>query len=210
MANLQVVDYATLQAAVKDVLNREDLTDNVPVFIQDAEAMFSREIRYRSMLVTDKTNVDEITENLPADFLELKEIQFNTNPVVIPHYMIPTQLGEYQSRHPGLGGTPRHFTIKGLQIAFDRVPTGSPELEITSYADIPSLTDAEPTNMLLLDAPDLYKYGTLMMAEVFLKNDPRLATWTAMYQNAKDKLHAADRRAELNPGPQIVQHRRVF
>ena len=46
-----ITDYASLQAAVADYLNREDLTTQIQTFIQLAEAKFNRELRVRDMLI---------------------------------------------------------------------------------------------------------------------------------------------------------------
>ena len=206
MADLRIVDYASLLAQVAEHLNRQDMTDQIPVAVQHAEEMFNDEIRWRKMLahvVTDDVGeTDEAYENLPSDFLELKSIRFNTDPVVVPDYLNPRQLEQYRAAHFDEGGTPFHYTIVGTQLLFDRVPTDDPELDLLYYAQIPALNATNPTSNLLLDEhPGIYLYGTLLHMEPFLKNDARLATWTALYQSRRDQLHRADRRAEQAPGP---------
>jgi hypothetical protein len=300
ISNFRVTDYVTLAQALERYLNRDSLTHEIPMFVQLAEAMFNREIRWRFMVAQDVIDdpglTDEVYENLPADYLELKSIRFNTVPRITPDYLTPRQLELYRQMNHGASGTPRHYTIEGNRILFDRVPSGSPELDISSYVKIPTIlpdpgaatsttaltlgqtgthvltTQPHPahdiaaasrirlsnaadlsqymegavdfytaaatnnlqvvidtvlggtssvsswiitpvgsgTNLLLTEHPDIYVFGSLMQAETFLKNDPRLATWTALYQNAKDRLHEADRRAERSPGPLTVRSRRCF
>lgn len=143
MADLRIIDYATLKAALASWLNRSDLTDQIPVFVQLAENMFQRDIRWRKMVVEDRIVApftDEAYENLPGDFLELKSIRFNTTPPVYPRYLSPAAMENWRSRTIGLQGTPRFYTIVGNRIFFDRVPTGAPELHIASYVKIPRLT----------------------------------------------------------------------
>jgi len=211
MADLQITDYASLKDGVAQWLNRADLTEQIPAFIQLAERMFETEVRWRGMLTHDTTIVDEVYEDLPPDFLELRSIRFNTNPVVKPDYLSPSQIEDYRARNAGAGGTPTHYTIVGTQLLFDRVPSGDPELDITSYVKVPPLDGTvQTTNALLMAYPGLYLYGTLMQAEPFLKNDPRLATWTALYQSLRDGISAADRRAERNPGPMTMRSKRSF
>jgi len=200
--------YTELQTNVAAWLNREDLTAAIPTFIAFAEVMFDRQIRIREMLTRDTATADEDYEELPTDFLELKSIRFNTNPNVVPVYAAPYALENLRSRYYGTGGTPRHYTILGSQILFDRTPTGAPVLDITSYVRLPRLSGTQATNALLTNHPDIYLYATLMQAEPYLKNDERLPTWVALYEKGRDDLHTADRAAEASPSPLIMQPRK--
>lgn len=210
----RVTDYATLTQAIKDTLNRDEFDTHIPMFIQDAEAMFNRDIRYRGMIVRDVMVVpstDQPYENLPSDFLELKSARFDVSPTVVPRYLSPQGMERYRAANPGLTGTPRFFTLIANQIEFDRTATGSPRLEISSYVKIPSLNDTTQTsNALLADAPDVYKFGCLMQAEVFLKNDPRLATWTALYQSGRDALPDFQRPSKLGLDSHTIRYKRTF
>lgn len=206
-------NYTQLQASIANTLNRDDLTAQIPDFIALAEAMFNRELRWRKMVVQDVIAnpglTDEVYENLPSDFLELKSIRFNTDPGVSPDYLTPTAMERHRGANPGLQGTPRYYTLIDTRILFDRTPTGAPELDISSYVKIPALNDSTQTsNLLLEEHPDLYLYGSLMHAEPFLKNDERIAVWGGMYSRAKDALHKADRRAEKSPSPMAIRPRR--
>lgn len=206
-----ITSYATLVSAIAGWLNRSDLTARIPEFIQLAEAMFDREIRYSGMIVQDVVDdgVDELYEDLPSDFLELVAIWFETNPVVHPKYRTPAVLEEIRSANAGAQGTPEFYTIVGNRIKFDRIPTGAPVMYLESYARFPKLNGSDPTSNALLDInPDIYLYGALMSAEPYLKNDPRLATWTALYQNARDALHRADKRGQQSPAPLVIQSTR--
>lgn len=214
MALLVLTTYAGLQDAVARWLNREDLTDEIPGFIAMAEVAFNREIRWRKMvvrdLITDPGLTDELYENLPDDFLELKSLRFNTDPVIYPEYLTPRQLEKYRGDHPGAAGTPLHYTIVANQIQFDRVPTGAPELEISAYVQVPPLTAAAPTNQLLLEYPDVYLYGTLLQASPFLHDDERVRVWADMYTRAIGRLEKSDKMAERSPGPMTITSGRVF
>lgn len=210
MADLRVVNYDTLKAAIANLLNREDLTDDIPVFIQDAEAMFNRELVWRKLTVRDSDPAPTNPQPLPVDFLEPISIEFTTSPLTIPLPLTPVQMQEWIAANPGLQGTPQYYTITGDDLLFDRTPEAGTTLEMVSRIRIESLDDITTTNDLLLEHPDIYKYGALMMAEVHLKNDPRLATWTALYQNARDSLKRLDRRATLGTSPPRVRSRRRF
>lgn len=202
--------YADLKTSIANWLNRGDLTSRIPEFIRLAEAMFNRDIRWRGMAVEDVVT-DGITaqyEDLPADVLELRAIWFATDPVVRPVYRTPAVLEDWIAANPGAQGTPAQYTILGSRIKFDRVPTGAPVLHMESLAQIPALSDSQTSNALLEAHPDIYLNGSLMQAEPFLKNDERLPVWTALYQNAVQALHKADKRSQASPAPLIIQPRR--
>jgi hypothetical protein len=199
MTDLRISNYASLQASVIRWLNRDDLTDEVPLFIQLAEEMFDDEIRWHKAAVRDVAVADEMYEELPADFVELKSIRFDTVPVIRPKYRTPAQLEELRQTNSTLGGTPLFYTIIGQQILFDRVPTGSPNLELESFVRTPPLA-TNSSNLLLQEHPGIYLFGSLMQSAPFLKNDARLATWTALYQERRNALNSASKRSEAPPG----------
>lgn len=204
-----ITDYASLQAAIASRLNRADLTAEIPGFIQIAETQFDRDIRWRKQIVRDVTVADERYESLPGDMLELESIRFNTTPVVRPDYLSPRQLDNTVATRPALAGTPRFYTIVSNEIQFDRTPDGD-ELEISHYARIPRLTVAAPVNALLEEHPDVYLYGSLVQAELHLKNDARAGTWGTLYLAAVQALHKQDKRAARSPGPSTTSSSRVF
>ena len=206
-----VLTYDALKLSIAGWLNRTDLTARIPDFITLLEARINRDIRWRKMIVRDVViapSIDEIYENLPSDFLELKEIRFNTNPPVEPEYCTPSRLNRLRALNPTATGTPRFYTITGQQIVFDRLATGGPELEIASYVKFPVLEENTQTTLLLIEHPDIYLYGSLLQAEPYLKNDERLQVWATLYGNAVDSLESADKKAETSPGPLVARPRK--
>lgn len=212
MPALMPTTYQGLQDAIALELNREDLTmaGHIPGLIFLCEAAINRDFRWRKLLVRDvivPPSTDEPYENLPSDFLQLRSIRFNTDPVVEPEYVTPNYMEVLRASFRGASGTPRYYTIVGTQILFERVATGSPELELMHYVKVPTIISTDPnnTNALLLEHPDIYLYGSLIHAEVYLKNDARLTTWAALYGAATSALQRTDRAAEKSPGPLLVR-----
>ena len=54
------------------------------------------------------------------------------------------------------------------------------------------LADNAPTNWLVLNAPDLYLYGTLLQAEPFLMNDERVPLWERGVRQVINDLQQQD------------------
>jgi hypothetical protein len=208
MADLRIIDYSTLKAAIADELNRGDLTDQIPVFIQLAEAMFNREVRWHKLTARDTDSAPAARVQLPDDFLELRLIQLNDDPVREPDEVTLQSLREYQNAHPVVEGTPLIYARDQDYIVFPWAP-GVP-LEIVSYVRLDMLGPTNDSNVLLDEHPDLYKYGALIQAETFLKNDGRLELWLAAYRAALASVNGANARFERPPGTQVQRMRRTF
>jgi len=169
--------YSTLQTAVANWLDRNDLTDRVPEFISLAEATFNRVLRLRAMetTVADATPSGSKEDALPTGYLQMREIHLATTPVVSLAYITPEIM--YRIRAGSTSGKPNSYTIVGDNILFGPTPDGAYDYSMTYYKSFDALADNTPTNWLVLNAPDLYLYGTLLQAEPFLMNDERVPLW---------------------------------
>lgn len=209
-----------LIAAIGRWMNRRDLDAVIPEFIALNEARLNRDLRVREMVVRDQVvtppGADEVYENLPADFLEMKGLRFNGTDYDPPEYVTPQYMEVMRTRYRGQSGVPKFYTIIGDQLLFERVPTGQ-NLEIASYVRIPPLgvaTVEEPSgrtqNAILLNYPDLYLFGALSQSAPYIDDDERLATWEARFGNALDMANAASVAAEMSPGPLKMRTRVSF
>lgn len=181
--------FANLKSSVANWLHREGLTSIIPDFITLVEADLNRRLRVAQMEVRATASFDEGYENLPEDFLELREVKVNSSPVRSLQYMTPAQMTEF---YPTLiGGIPEFYTLVDSQIRMNKIPTS--EVEIAYYAKITPLSDDDPTNWLLTSHPDVYLYGSLSQAEPYLKNDKRMPVWKALYEKALSDVDSADK-----------------
>tara|TARA_R110002096_G_scaffold143885_1_gene300262 strand:+ start:35 stop:682 length:648 start_codon:yes stop_codon:yes gene_type:complete len=190
--------YTELKDAVADWLDRSDLTSRIPDFIALAEARINRELRIRPMEVRSimYTASGKKYFNLPGGYLQMRNIQLNTNPTQPLEYITPEMLDRLYGSNTT--GKPRAYTLIGDEIQLAPVPDTEYELEMAFYENIDSLGDGTAgtvvSNWLTLNAPDLLLYGALMEAEPFIKNDERVAVWLNGYGNAIDKIQKADAR----------------
>ena len=193
---MSISTYAELKTAMANWLKRTDIADRIPEFITLAEAKIKRELRTHDMESVNSFTVDSEYENIPTGILETRDITLVTDPTKTLQYLPPAQLvGRYQ----GQSGEPRAFTVIGSQYRFGPVPDGSYTAEATGYS-YTDLSDSNTTSWVLTKHPDLILYGSLMQAEPFLRNDPRIQTWAALYQACKDAIENADWNSALtNP-----------
>lgn len=184
-----IVDYNSLKSGIADELNRTDLDNVIPLFIQTMERQTERQLRVREMLKQQAITINALTLPLPDDFLEVRAINVDDTR---PYNMEFVSLDFFTQSTEN--GKPRQFTILGDTIKFHKTPDKPYSANLLYYGNIPSLSDSVPTNWLLTKHPDIYFYGSLLNSAPYLKEDARIATWAQFYQNAVDSLKILDER----------------
>ena len=190
--------YTELKDAVADWLDRSDLTARIPDFIALAETRINRELRIRPMEVRSlmTTTAGNQYFNLPGGYIQMRNIQLNTNPVTPLEYITPEMMDRLYGS--STTGKPRAYTLIGDEIQLSPIPDSTYSLEMAFYEKFTSLGDGTSgtvtSNWLTLNAPDILLYGALLEAEPFIKNDERVPVWLNGYSNAVDKLQKADAR----------------
>lgn len=194
--------YATLQTTVMDYLDRSDLSSVVPTFIELAEAKLKRKLRHWSMekRATASTVASQRTLVLPTDFIEMRHLKINSDPVTVLEYLTPAVINFASTST----GQPYYYTVVGEEIVFDPTPDAVYEVEMYYYA-LPSLSGTNTTNWLLEKHPDIYIYGTLLEAEVYLMNDPRLPIWKMAFDEGVQQLNKEARITRAAGAPMIMR-----
>jgi len=198
--------YAELKSTVADYLNRSDLTSVIPGFIALAETKFNRKLRLRQMIKRAEGQIETSFFAYPSDWLQAKEFQLNTDPIVRLKFVTEAYGDELKATSFMAAGQPLYYTITGSQLEFIPAPDTTYSAELTYYAKIPALSDSNTSNWLLLYAPDLYLYGALLEATPYLKDDERVAIWGQLYANSLGDIEVADQRASVSSTP-IVRAR---
>jgi hypothetical protein len=189
---MAINSYSTLKTAVSNWLDRDDLTDRLPEFISLAESTFNRVLRIRAMetTVSDTTPSGSKEDALPTGYLQMREIHLTTSPVASLAYITPEIM--YRIRAGSNNGKPNAYTIVGDNILFGPTPDDAYTYSVTYYKSFDALSDSTATNWLILNAPDLYLYGTLLQAEPFLMNDERVPLWERGMRQVINDLQEQD------------------
>ena len=185
---MSISNYTELKTSVANWLNRTDLTAEIPDFIELAENRIFHELRVptneKTIILTVNT---EGYATLPSDFLEVKDIFFNYEPLDRDSL---TRLYEYKDS----SGKPTCFARETYRLKFFPTPTmsSSDEVRMIYYYDVGRLSDTASTNVMLSTAPQLYLYASLVEASNFLGSDG--ARFESGYQQAFARLikHARD------------------
>lgn len=209
----QIVDYASLQAAVMEYLARDQdatLIVRIPTFIQLAEAKFNRQLFVRQMeqratAIVDLTSDEPEFIVLPADFQSMRRVRLSSvagKPCL--EFKSGTQLDEYRFGISDLAGQPRYFTVFGDEIEVAPTPDDAHTIEMVYRRTVPPLATNDP-NWLLMLAPDLYLYGALLEAAPYLKDDGRIQTWGLGFSTALNDLNNLGLTSTFNAGPMTVR-----
>lgn len=198
---MDLSNYSGLKAAVASYLARTDLTDEIPVFIQLAENRLRRELRLRQMLKvsTTTTTPNDSTVELPSDFLMMRDLHLNANPIAVLRYDAPNVF--YRNTFSTISGKPVSYTLLAQEFQLAPIPDTNYTMQMLYYAAPPYMSSTVPSNVFLANCPDLLLYGALAEAEPYLMNDARLETWAALYQRGKDALEISDDQGEYAGSP---------
>ncbi len=190
--------FTELKDALADWLDRSDLTDRIPDFITLAEARLNRDVRIRPMEVRSsmETTAGQRYFNLPGGYLQMRNMQINSNPITPLEYITPEMLDRLYGSDTT--GKPKAYTLIGDEIQLAPIPDSDYTVEMAFYEKFTPLGDGTSgtvtSNWLTLNAPDVLLYGALLEAEPFIKNDERIALWLNAYNGAVKKIQDADAR----------------
>lgn len=211
---MAITTYAELQDAVANWLDRSDLTDRIPEFIQLAEADINARFEHRDIesttTLTPVVGSHEI--DLPAGYRSPLNLwglwagaagTFEVRAVIREAMHITT-----------VNSIPSAWCIDGDTIYFD-----CPNISASGYAFLfrwqggVALSDATTTNLVLENYPNVYLFGALKEAAPFLRDPEALSMWEAKYEDAIGKARTKEGREKalvtLSTEPGLLSTRRA-
>jgi hypothetical protein len=204
-----ITNYTTLVSTVADYLNRQDLSAQIPTFIQLAESDLNTRLRCREMIVRATTTNDDEYVRLPLDFLEGINLQLVGGQS--PLRYITLDEADIVNARQGYNAPTFYSLMNG---AIELVPppaTGvDVEIEMVYYGKITALSEANQTNWLLLKAPDVYLYGALVHAAPFLMDDQRISVFGSFYSQRVEALNDESQKSLHSGSPLVARTRRVY
>ena len=198
---MSFTSYSELKTEIADYLGRTDLTSKIPTFVTLAELRLSRDLRTRKMLTsasTTMTSGDGKVE-LPADFLEMRNIYTQGNPRMPVTYLSPSAF--MRDARADESGLPVFYTVLGAEFEFAPKPDTAYVLEMLYFAKPTSMSDSVSSNAFLANYPDVLLYASLLEAEPYLINDARVATWADLYNRAIQNINSSDQNSEYSGVP---------
>ena len=213
--------YDEVKAMVADYLNRDDLTTQIPNFIQLAQRRIERGGEYvvggktvlirgyfDAMKTRRYTTTDDYLITLPSDYFApismFVLIDGAYHPVT---YKTPEEIWTNYPDPTNHVGVPKEFTvlIGENQIVTRPTPDQEYTFDFQYFKNVTVLSDGADTNWWSINAWELLVYGALLEAQPFLMNDERLGTWLALFAGSLDALENRDERAKAGTTPLCVK-----
>jgi len=185
---MAITTYAELQTALTDWADdRGDVSAIESEAVQFAETRLNRELRCREMLTSTDLTPSSGAVTLPADFLGIYAVIEKTTPRRVLQFMGKEAIE-----------TKFDTTVSGLACAYTVVgdtlstaPRATNDIELTYYQKIPSL-EANSTNWLLTDHPDLYLEACQLEVYRYLKMDADLSISAERVARMIDQINASE------------------
>jgi hypothetical protein len=192
--------FTTLKSAVADFLNRSDLTAPIENFIALAEAQINRDLRHWKMETRSSGQQSPSDEymQLPNDWIETIRLHITDNGTSPLNLMSRASMADKRASNEDAIGVSTHYTHADGQIQLYPTPSATTNLELLYYAKPTALSASNSDNWLLLEAPDVYLYGSLLHSAPYLAEDERIAVWAQMYSAAITRLNEASEDAKYS------------
>lgn len=195
-----IIDYASLKTEIQNYLHRTGLSSELDTWITIVESELNLELRTRQQLTSTTLSATTNTVALPADFLQMRNLELATSPISTLKYVTSEQKDLYDLQ--ASTGKPRLYDISGTNLILAPTPDQTYTLNIEYYAKIPTLP-SNTTNWLVVNFPHVYLYGCLQQAAGYITDPDRLQVFFQAYEKGKTQLSRADDDAVYNSAPRL-------
>jgi hypothetical protein len=192
-----ITTLSDLIAEIRDEMDDEGYAlPKILRAIGRAEAMFNRELRVPQMETELQFGVTDEVTPLPLDFLQMRAI-YQDGAIDRPlASMSPDGL---RSLFFGQPGEPKAYAIENRSLVIG--PVGDASLKMLYYARIPPLTEANPTNWLVAEYPDLYLHQVLAILFAKIGDEARASTNLGIALGLIERANTAGHNARWGASP---------
>ena len=199
--------YAELKTAIANYLNRSDLTSDIDTFIDNVEAELNRRLRTKDMIKRATATADAQYLSVPTDWLEAINVQIDGNNFSPLFQQSIESLDVYRKANNNVTGQPVYFAMVDDTIELAPTPDTSYTLQLTYYAKIDALSDSNTSNFVSVSHPDVYLYGALKHASIFLMEDDRIPMFTQQFEKALEEMRLEQEKAAFGKGSLMMRRR---
>ena len=201
--------YSELKTNIANYLNRSDLTTEIDIFIDNTEAELNRRLRVADMIKRATATADAQYLSLPTDWLEAVNVEITSNDFRPLMQMSIESLDVYRKANNNITGQPIYFALVDNTMELAPTPDAEYTLQLTYYSKIDALSDSNTSNFVLASHPDIYLYGSLKHASVFLMEDERALLFNAQFEKSLEEMRLQQERAEFAKGS-LIPRRRTY
>jgi hypothetical protein len=204
---MTITTYATLQSEIASWLNRDDLSSIIPTFIQFVESDVNSRLRHQKMVIRAQATSNQEYVQLPGDWLEAINIHIidGAQPLRFVTLDFADRINKQQ-----IVTQPSFYSIMDDALEIIPAPGSNIDIEMIYYGKIPALSNQNTSNWLLVKAPDLYLYGSLVHAAPYLLDDQRVGLFANMYNSRLEALALESDKAVHSGGPLVARTRKTY
>lgn len=204
---MTITTYATLQSEIASWLNRDDLSSIIPTFIQFVESDVNSRLRHQKMVIRAQATSNQEYVQLPGDWLEAINIHIidGAQPLSYVTLNEADRINKQQ-----IVTQPSFYSIMDDALEIVPAPGSNIDIEMIYYGKIPALSNQNTSNWLLVKAPDLYLYGSLVHAAPYLLDDQRVGLFANMYNSRLEALALESDKAVHSGGPLVARTRKTY
>jgi len=199
--------YAELKTAIANYLNRSDLTSDLDTFIDNVEAELNRRLRTKDMIKRATATADSQYLTVPTDWIEAINVEITSNDFSPLFQQSIESLDVYRKSNNNSTGQPVYFAMVDDSIELAPTPDGEYTLQLTYYAKISALSDTNTSNFVSVSHPDVYLYGALKHASIFLMEDERIPMFTQQFEKALEEMRLEQEKAAFGKGSLMMRRR---
>lgn len=206
---MAISSYSELLTAIASWTHRADLSGVLPDFVTLGESRIyngsadpqfpSKPLRLMNMQNRATGTVGTLGAiAIPTGFLEVIRFNLSVSSVNRPlQYRAPIDNGLFETQQ----GRGNYYTI--VNNSFYVAPYDSSSYSLDYYKKFDALTTTA-TNWLLINAPQVYLYASLIETAPYLNKDSRIPTWHRLFSAAINGLQNSDRRAGYGQALAVV------
>ena len=176
--------YTELKAAVADLANRTDLTNQIINAITLAEAEMQADCKLMEFEADSSITITAGVGNLPAGFLGMRAAYWDGNPKQALTYTTPDRFNALRNN---TGDTPSYYTFSGSTIRVNEGATGT--LIAMCNIRFTALSGSNATNAILTSFPNAYLYGALKHLAVVTEDDAKLQKFGLLFNAEKERIN---------------------
>jgi hypothetical protein len=199
--------YAELKTAIANYLNRSDLTSDLDTFIDNVEAELNRRLRTKDMIKRATATADSQYLTVPTDWIEAINVEITSNDFSPLFQQSIESLDVYRKSNNNSTGQPVYYAMVDDSIELAPTPDGEYTLQLTYYAKISALSDTNTSNFVSVSHPDVYLYGALKHASIFLMEDERIPMFTQQFEKALEEMRLEQEKAAFGKGSLMMRRR---
>ena len=199
--------YSELKTAIANYLNRSDLTSDIDTFIDNTEAELNRRLRTKDMIKRATATADSQYLTVPTDWLEAINVEITANNFSPLFQQSIESLDVYRKANNNSSGQPIYYAMVDDSIELAPTPDSSYTLQLTYYAKISALSDSNTSNFVSASHPDVYLYGALKHASIYLMEDERIPMFTQQFEKALEEMRLAQEKSAFGKGSLMMRRR---